>query len=208
MSDISGGPATLERLPGFALEADGRGYAIDTPNGRHRFRNVRVGDRTFVSEVFGHLNIGLALEIVSMLRLPPTKVPITDGLKRNISKIDIDPKLVRSMSESRRDEPILMLPGPDGMHVIDGSHRLTRRIRDRCKVVMAHIAPPEAIGQLRITEWRQSDGEWVQISRPTDVELELMIVAAKGMFDRMVANAVRDKPPLKSRIRDLDRRNA
>lgn len=115
-------------------------------------------------------------------------VPIDGGLRQNVSKIEYDHKLVKSMPIERRDDPILLLLSADGTNVIDGTHRLKRRIRDKLPDVKAFLLRPETLWDMRVRMFRRVGQGWVLEAGLTDEQVEAQIKSAK-FFETLLQNA-------------------
>lgn len=174
-------PGDAERLPGFQLEENG--YSFDSRDGRIRYENCFPMDQCFGSSLFGILNISLALRRVA--GATPQAVPIDGALKKNIAKLEYDHRLVKQMSCERRDEPILMLIAYDGLNVIDGTHRLKRRIKDGLTDVKVYILRPETLIDMRVTVFKVTDGNWIQVNGLSDEALSAQVEQAQLQYRRM-----------------------
>lgn len=170
--------ADMHRLPGLILGKDEHSFL--SPQGRVTIVGALPMDEQFGSELFGLLNIRKAHEIVAQTDLQPQVLPLNDGLKKNIAKIEYDHQVIKKMTPERRDQPVYMLLWCDGVNVIDGAHRLKRRFRDKLPDVRAYIFRPETLGYLRVTMFREGDGgQRIQIGGLTDEQLQHQIDLAK-----------------------------
>jgi hypothetical protein len=169
--------ADMARLPGLVVRDNG--YMIDSPKGRVYFENCHPMDEMFASSIVGWLNISKAWRNVKLAGAFVHDVPIEQGLIQNVAKAEYDHRVVRSMTPERRDEPILMLVCYDGLNVIDGIHRLKRRVRDKLPTVKAHILLPDTLADMRVRMFREEEFEWRQDGGLTDDELNLQIQEAR-----------------------------
>jgi hypothetical protein len=173
----------MRTLPGFKLDEDGWGHVIQSPSGRVHIRGARVNDEVFASEKFGLLNISNALRNIPA-GVPGVIVPIDEGLRQNVARIDIDQAHAMALTISERDEPILMLIGAGGVHVIDGSHRIARRIADRCPNVEAHFIPPGAMAHMRVRQYREtSPGKWLADDFLSEADFQKELSGALEYFE-------------------------
>lgn len=179
--------ADLAKLPELEIGEDG--YSFMSPNGRVRVDNAHPLDELFGGDVLGMLNVSEALRNIA--GQTPYTIPLDDGLKRNVSKNEYDHGIVKRMTPERRDEPILLLVCGDGLNVIDGTHRLKRRIRDGLKDVKAYILRSETMAYMRVRMFRQgADGAWTQIAGMTDEDLDAHVRAAMAVEAKMTGKAV------------------
>src|SRR5260370_40485861 len=96
-----------------------------------------------------------------------------EGLKESIRGYDIDQAWVDNMTIQRRNKPIIFVVAGDGAHVIDGTHRLQRRIQDGCTHVRGHFMQPDILRAMRVRLMReQPDGSWKQDGGLSDDDLE------------------------------------
>lgn len=168
----------MKDLPGFDLDEDGWWYSFQGPDGLHRIEGVRLNDEILEHERFGWINVSHAKRLAGDER--PVSVAIDDHLMANLKRRHIDPSRAASMSVKKRDTPILMVMGSDGVHVIDGGHRVRRRQADGLASVEAHLFRAETLPHLRVRRFcRVSSGRWE--SRDT---------VTQTAFDREVDDAV------------------
>jgi hypothetical protein len=167
----------LAKLPG--LEITEGGYSYDGPTGRVRPENCSPGDECFGSKAFGLLNIAKAWRHVNRSGRQPLTLPINDGVRRNIAKFEYDQRVVQAMTPQRRDEPVLVLIGPDGLNVIDGIHRLQRRLLDRLPDLQAFLLRPHLLREFQIKVFEQKHGTWHQTGGLTDDQLNEQIRKAE-----------------------------
>ena len=79
------------------------------------------------------------------------------------------------MSIQRRNKPIIFVVAGDGAHVIDGTHRLKRRIQDGCTRVRGHFMQPETLRVMRVLLIRQQpDGTWKQDGGLSDDDRQIL----------------------------------
>ena len=167
----------MKDLPGFDLDEDGWSYAVQGPDGLHRIEGVRLNDEILDHERFGWLNVSHAKRLVE--GAAPQTLPINDGLKRNLVNRQIDPARVASMSLAKRDAPILMVMGSDGVHVIDGGHRVRRRQSDGLTTVDAYLLRAEALPHLRVSRFcRGSSGRWESRDTVSDRAFDIEVNGA------------------------------
>lgn len=163
-----------EMVPGYAPLDGQLGYEYDDPqHGRTRVLNAMPGDQVFDSEKFGRLNVSLALERIATEQVEPITAPVDEHLAGHIRLVEINEDWVRAMSVARRDEPVLLLLGEDGVNVVDGHHRLARLIRDRAEYFKAHLMRPESYGRLQVAYYLQDGSGWTLapfMQRPDEVQ--------------------------------------
>lgn len=153
----------ISLLPGYEEHPDGRGYYVDTPTGRASFRNAMPLDELFFNETYGTLNISAALRQIDKAKPPALRMPLDDALKQHIRRVEIDPSVVTGMTVQRRNQPIMVVMASDGANIIDGHHRIARRIKDGLSHVRAYIARPDMLKHIQVRLYRQGqNGEWVE----------------------------------------------
>ncbi|CAN7329526.1 ParB/Srx family N-terminal domain-containing protein [Neorhizobium tomejilense] len=73
----------------------------------------------------------------------PHNAPINDNMRYGISGyVEPDPAIIDGMTIQRRDEPILVVELQNGMvRIVDGHHRLHRRMKDGLPNVWQYLIP-------------------------------------------------------------------
>jgi hypothetical protein len=122
--------AELALLPGYQAEPQGRGYFFDSPTGRCCIMGAMPGDECHDHGRWGMINISKCEDMVVRQKAVPQLVTIDAGMKQNFATYEFRPSWVDAITVERRDEPVLFVIGADGAHLIDGTHRLRRRIQD------------------------------------------------------------------------------
>ncbi len=180
-------------LPGYEAHADGHGYYVDTPTGRASFRNAMPMDELFFNEAFGALNISVAHREIAKAKHRAAKLPLNDAIAQHVRSVEIDPAVVASMTIQRRNQPILAVVASDGVNIVDGHHRIARRIKDNLPHIRAYIMRAEMLKHMQVRFYRQDQtGEWVEDESYTrDDEIEAAISGADAMWRRIIeANGV------------------
>jgi hypothetical protein len=91
------------------------------------------------------------------------------------------------MTVERRDEPVIFVVGADGAHLIDGTHRLRRRIQDGCTEARAFLMAPTILKAMRVRLLhQQKGGGWKQEGGISDEALDREILAATEMAKHVV----------------------
>lgn len=174
----------MKDLPGFDLDEDGWSYTVQGPDGLHRIEGVRLNDEILEHERFGWLNVSHAKRLVD--GAAAQTLPISDGLKRNLANRPVDPGRASGMSLAKRDTPILMIMGSDGVHVIDGGHRVRRRQSDGLTTVDAYLLRAEALPELRVRRYcRGSTGRWESRDTVSDRAFDIEVNGAVQFAKRM-----------------------
>jgi hypothetical protein len=151
----------LRELPGFSADEDGWGHKLMSPQGMIWFRGIRANDEVFASDKFGLLNISEIDRNVGDAEGRCFRIPIDVPLLRNIARIEVDHAYVRDMPIERRNKPIYLIFGSDGLNVIDGSHRIFRRVADGMTDIKAHFLVPDVLSYIRVTKRLMRAGEWI-----------------------------------------------
>jgi hypothetical protein len=173
--------AELAMLPGYRADPQGRGHYFQSPTGLCLMSGAMPADECHEHGRWGIINISRCEDIIARSKVAAQRVPINDGLKNSISEYDIDQAWVDNMSIQRRNEPIIFVVAGDGAHVIDGTHRLQRRIQDGCKDVRGHFMQPDILRAMRVRLMRQQpDGSWKQDGGLSDEDLDREILAGKA----------------------------
>ena len=186
MTDVFEQPSSmpdLEELP------DGTGVSFLAVDGR-RVVMIGVGpkDRVFRSEKFGLLNVSRAIDAIRTEKRRPAKTKIDEALINHIKFVDIDLKYVFEMPEEQSDEPIIMVIASDGTNIIDGHHRLKRRIFDRKSFVKVHILRPETVRYMQVKVFKEDEKGTLQpMIGMTEDALEAEIKGGSQMADKMYA---------------------
>ncbi|WP_445488535.1 hypothetical protein [Rhodopseudomonas sp. RCAM05734] len=172
-------------MPGFEVAPGGRGHYFDSPKGRCFMSGAMPGDECFHSDRFGQINVSKCQDMFSAdSELRALTAPLDKGIIRNISAHEFDQTTVNQMTTERRDEPILMIVSGDGLNVVDGTHRLRRRIQDSCTHFSFYLLHPRVLQMARVRLMRQqSDGSWRQDGGLSNEELEREIAKAEAMLD-------------------------
>jgi len=177
--------AELAKLPGYRVAPDGDGYFFQSPTGLCLISGAMPEDECHDHGRWGSVNISKCEDIIEQSKASPQRVPIDAGLKESISDYDIDQTWVDNMTIQRRHKPIIFVVAGDGAHVIDGTHRLTRRIQDGCTHVRGHFMQPEILRAMKVLLMRQqTDGSWKQDGGLSDDHLDREILAGKEMLQK------------------------
>ncbi|WP_156928963.1 hypothetical protein [Bradyrhizobium sp. th.b2] len=176
------------QLPGFEMLPNGRGISYFGDDGK-RIAMVGVGpkDRVFRSEKFGLLNVSKALEAIKREKRRPFRMAINDQLVHHISLVDIDLKYVFEMPEKQSNEPIIMVIASDGANIIDGHHRLKRRIIDKKRDVKVHMLRPDTVRYMQVQVFKENENGKLQLQVGlSKEELDAEIEAGRKMADRIL----------------------
>lgn len=175
----------MSKLPGFLPDEDGLGHKVLSPHGLVWTRGARLTDEVFESASFGTINISAINHHTNDAKGPFQPIRIADAVK-NVAKIDINTSYAKRIPKDRLREPILVIFGPDGWHIIDGAHRIYRLNALRKKVVHAKMLRPEVFGYARVKRWIQSDtGEWLPFDTVSDEAVEAAIAGGQAFLHRM-----------------------
>lgn len=179
--------AELALLPGYRADPKGRGHYFDSPTGRCFLLGAMPGDECHGHDRWGMINISKVEDAILREKGRPQCVPIDAGLKQNFDAYEFDQALVDSMTIDRRDQPIIMVMGGDGAHVIDGTHRLRRRVQDGCTDVEMFLMNSGILRAMRVRLWRQqADGRWKQVGGVSDEDLDREIEGGRAMAKKIV----------------------
>jgi hypothetical protein len=143
---------------------------------------------SFGAKNFGLLNVSSAINAIKNERRRPFKTKISENLINQIKYVDVDLKYVLEMPEEQSNEPIVMVIASDGTHVIDGHHRLKRRIFDKKTFVDVHILRPETVRYMRVEVFQEDESGTLQpLITIRESELEAEIEGGARMAARMAA---------------------
>lgn len=127
------------------------------------------------------VNISICWDEIQRANGRPQITTINEGLKQNIASYDFEQSVVDAMSINRRDEPVLFIVAGDGVHLIDGTHRLRRRIQDGRSDVRGFLMAPTVLRDARVILVRQQpDGRWQQEIGTSEEDLDREIRAAEA----------------------------
>jgi hypothetical protein len=132
----------LARIPGYEADPKGRGYQFDSPTGRCGVAGAMPGDECHQQERWGMVNISKCEAAILREKGVPQRVTIDDGMKQNFAAYEFDQSWVDAMTVEQRDKPVIFVVGADGAHLIDGTHRLRRRVQDGLTYVHAFLMRP------------------------------------------------------------------
>lgn len=179
--------AELAALPGYKPVKGGRGYYFDSPTGRCAFLGSMPGDECHIHDRWGMINISKCWDEIDREGRSPQITTITEELKQNIASYDFEQSVVDAMSIARRDEPVLFIVAGDGVHLIDGTHRLRRRIQAGLSEVRCFLMAPAVLRDARVILVRQtSDRSWQQEIALSEEDLDREIRAAEENLLRYV----------------------
>lgn len=178
-------------LPGFTPDESGDGYKLKSPTGRVWFKGAQIGDRVAYRGNLGLLNITKGLKLITP-DATVQKLDIVPKVADHLRRYEVDLSHVMKMTLKRRNEPVLAIFADDGLQIIDGAHRLTRRILDREETFQAYILAPEALRIIRVQMFRETADEWLLVEGMTDQKMQAAIesgrkflrVAMSGTFPR------------------------
>ncbi|WP_354259163.1 hypothetical protein [Bradyrhizobium sp. F1.13.3] len=177
----------MAALPGYKPVEGNRGYYFDSPTGRCAFLGTMPGDECHIHERWGMINISKCWDEIEREGGAPQITAIDDRLKQNIASYEFDQSLVDAMTVSRRDEPVLFILADDGVHLIDGTHRLRRRIQDGRRDVRCFLLAPTVFREARVILIRQqSEGSWQQEIGLNEEDLDREIRAAEDNLQSYV----------------------
>jgi hypothetical protein len=170
----------LAALPGYEAMPKNRGYYFSSPTGRCAFVGSMPGDECHIHDRWGMVNISKCWDEIARKNSAPQCTDINDGLIQNIASYDFDQSVVDTMSVDRRDEPVLFIVAGDGVHLIDGTHRIRRRLQDGLTDVRLFLMPPAVLRHARVLFQRQqADGSWKQEIGMSDEDLNREISSAE-----------------------------
>jgi hypothetical protein len=180
-------PRNADSLPGFKMDPDGKGFSFDHVDGhRMQMRGAAPGEQSFYSAKFGLLNISKAMAAIKREKGRPKTLKLDASVIDHIQLVDIDLKYVFEMSDAYSNEPIIMVIASDGANIIDGHHRLQRRIFDKRSNFRAHIFRPETVRYMQIQVFKQNDtGQFEQQFGMSSEQLEQEIREGNAMADRI-----------------------
>ena len=175
----------MRKLPGFSLDEDGFGHKVMSPSGLVWLRGARLTDEVFESAAFGTINVSEIDRNTTDARGPFQPIPIDDAV-RNVANVDVNHGYAKRIPKDRLREPILIIFGPDGWHVIDGAHRIHRLKALRKKIVYAKVLRPEVFGYARVKRFIQSpSGEWLPYDRVSDDAVRAAIEGGSQFLKRI-----------------------
>ncbi|MDA9489349.1 hypothetical protein XI08_09095 [Bradyrhizobium sp. CCBAU 11361] len=138
------------------------------------------GDECHIHDRWGMINISKCWDEIEREGGRPQITSINEGVKQNIASYDFDQSVVDTMSVTRRDEPVLFIVAGDGVHLIDGAHRLRRRIQDGLSDVRCYLMVPTVLWDARVIMVRQMpDGGWQQEVGMSEEDIDQEIRAAE-----------------------------
>ncbi|RWC07549.1 MAG: hypothetical protein EOS52_32915 [Mesorhizobium sp.] len=178
---------------GYVQHEDGNGYAFISESGRIAVRGAAVGDLLFQSSKFGTLNISAVIRELKRMKAKPLRAKLGSAIKEHISLVEIDGARVSQMTRKRRDEPVISIMASDGVNIIDGHHRLARRIADGLGFFNMYMVPGQLALHVQVQTYAQTaQGEWVRVQTgPTDSAIRVAVSdSMKALVAMMKANGV------------------
>ncbi|WP_432284954.1 hypothetical protein SLT36_26110 [Aminobacter sp. BA135] len=179
--------------PGYLQHEDGNGYSYTSPNGRMAVRGSVVGEHLFQSSKFGTLNISAVMRELKLMKAKPLRAKLDPAVMDHIRLVEIDENRVSQMTRKRRDEPVISVMASDGVNIIDGHHRLYRRISDELGFFNMYMVPGQLVLHVQVQTYQQTlQGGWVRVQAgPTDYEIQAAVGdSLKVMIAMMKANGV------------------
>lgn len=138
--------------------------------------NARPTDESFFRNEIGTINVTKAWTLVPK-GSKPTRIPISEALMDHVAKHVADEGVLRRMSHARMRDPVLMVMAERGFILIDGTHRLKKRIALGKTWVMVFALVPEAIAHCQVRSFTVGpDGTRSEVTRGT---MEAFITAPR-----------------------------
>ncbi|MBS7697577.1 MULTISPECIES: hypothetical protein [unclassified Chelatococcus] len=157
-------------LPNYEAHEDGNGYCHTSPTGWVAWRNSRANDEVFAGSDVGWVNVSKVMRMIANQSPIYHAFPIDDAMRSHIAASDIDRHFVKKMPIQRRDEPVLMLLDGKHLRLVDGHHRLARRILDGCDSVDALVVDAAILPHVTVKMYRiNQDNQWIEVP-PGSVE--------------------------------------
>lgn len=114
-----------------------------------RIVGAEPGDQVWRDDVLGMINVSRMARLIPAAH-PLTRVPIGEaGLDETLAA-KLDASVVKAMTPERRDQPCIVLAHEGVLTVIDGNHRVARRLQDGFDHVMAHAVTIAAFERFRV----------------------------------------------------------
>lgn len=104
---------------------------VNAPRIRTEYVGLDPGDELF-AHILGHFNVTKAWKLAHDAKCGPYRQPLTRQLYAKIAMMTaVDEDHAAAISPERADEPVLIATLPQVGHLLlDGRHRLTRRLKD------------------------------------------------------------------------------
>ena len=157
----------------------GDGYISHGPRpgeGEIMILNTMPDCELFTKEGIGAFNItGLRRYIAANKRtLKVEKVALTRNMTDALADAGFDPVVIETMTIQRRNDPVIFFGEEDGVHLLDGIHRIKRRAQDGCDFVRAYRFDAETLAPFRMAVYENHDGVWSRVDRTDAILPELM----------------------------------
>jgi hypothetical protein len=132
-------------------------------------------------ECFTHPDLGM-MNITKMLKMLEPELAahagerflISEQMIEFLSRCDIDMSVVDNMTIDRRDVPVLfMTPNRKDLYLIDGHHRLARRIKDGLDFAMGNVVPTEILVHTLVVMYARRGDEWVRADMLPEIAVRL-----------------------------------
>lgn len=164
----------------FATRGDGSaiirrqikgGRLIQNINGVYAQFGAKTMDEVYLLPSLGILNISKALRMIGAMkkRPKPQRFGIDATARANVNTTEFDPRVVEKMTIKRRDEPILFLARGQGVDMIDGHHRLQRRIRDGLDFYDVISIGEEWIPEILVTTYERDGDAWARFNAADEI---------------------------------------
>lgn len=125
------------RTESYINEAGQPCYRTIGPNGTLEVENARVTDQLFAHGEVGVVNVTMIKEATRGAQ--PRRLPINDALLAQVSANDPSEETIRAMTPQRMREPVLFVEIGGILRLVDGTHRIIKRNRNRMTWVKAFV---------------------------------------------------------------------
>jgi hypothetical protein len=142
------------------------GRLIQNINGMYAQFGAKPMDEIYLLPSVGILNISKAHRMIGAMkkRPKPQRFGIDPAALANVNTTECDPRVVEKMTTKRRDEPILFMARGQGVDLIDGHHRLQRRIRDGLDFYDVISIGEEWLPEILVTTYEREGDTWTRFN--------------------------------------------
>lgn len=139
-----------------------------------RFIGASERDNLYTHETYGSFNVSKMKLFLADPRVQNIRVLITDNTVRANAAADVCDEVIRTMTQKRADEPIILLQLSDEfVLVVDGNNRLRWRINHHRKDFRASLIPSSMLDIFKVVPEVLILGTWYRLDEKTLLDQQL-----------------------------------
>jgi hypothetical protein len=139
-----------------------KGYIFKVGDDPFMFIGAGIDTELYSKPGLGQFNITKALRMIASYpkQYPTMQIPVTQQMLDLLDDHQTEQHVIDNMTLKRRDEPIIYLEIDGGHHLIDGAHRLKRRIRDGLDHMLIKVMNREEAELVRVRMYEFKENRW------------------------------------------------